>query len=165
MWTETILHNFNNDGIDAYYPFAGLAFDTFGDLYGTSAAGGANANGAVFELMPAAGGAWTETVLHSFEFNGVDGWQPSANLILDDAGNVYGTTLAGNTSGGGIAFELTPGTGGKWSETILYNFDRGNGIDGYEPYSALVFDARGNLYGTTYQGGSYGGGTLFEITR
>lgn len=165
MWTETILHNFNHDGIDAYYPFAGLVFDTFGDLYGTSAAGGANGGGAVFELMPAVGGAWTETVLHSFVISGVDGQEPSTSLILDDAGNIYGTTIAGSTFDAGIAFELTPGTGGKWSETILYNFDPGNGKDGYEPYSALVFDARGNLYGTTYQGGSYGGGTLFEITH
>jgi uncharacterized repeat protein (TIGR03803 family) len=104
---------------------------------------------------------WYEKVLHSF--NGGDGANPAAGLIFDAAGNLYGTTTGGGTSGYGTVFELTPMGGGGWTETILYSF--GNGTDGAIPYAGLIFDAAGNLYGTTFGGGPYGGaGTVFELT-
>jgi uncharacterized repeat protein (TIGR03803 family) len=167
-WTETVLLNFN--GSDGSGPQAGLIFDAAGNLYGTTVGGGTNCPpfgcGTVFELTPTAGGGWTEKVLHSFG-NGTDGANPFAGLIFDAAGNLYGTTYGGGTyrcgaSGCGTAFELTPAAGGSWTETVLYSFSRGN--DGFEPEAGLIFDSAGNLYGTTAVGGTYDGGTVFELT-
>jgi uncharacterized repeat protein (TIGR03803 family) len=164
-WTETLLHSFDDVSKEGGEPYASLILDGAGDLYGTTLYGGAYNSGAVFELMPAGGGNWTETVLHSFNKNGPDGHYPNAGLIFDAAGNLYGTTTDGGASNDGIVFELTPAGGGVWTETALYIFkQRRNGKDGIFPYSGLVFDTVGNLYGTTYQGGTDGLGTVFEIT-
>ena len=162
-WTEKVLHNFNDDGTDGYQPVASLIFDAAGNLYGTTEAGGTYSAGTVFELTPAAGGTWTEKVLHNFNSDGTDGFFPSACLVLDAAGNLYGTTLGGGTSNRGTVFELTPtpAAGGTWTEKVLHNFD---GTDGYQPYADLIFDAAGNLYGTTEAGGTYSAGTVFELT-
>jgi uncharacterized repeat protein (TIGR03803 family) len=165
-WTEAVLHNFNLNGKDGVRPFAALAFDaSSGNLYGTTYEGGAHSGGTVFALMPQAGGSWTEKVLHSFNNNGEDGLSPYAGLILDASGNLYGTTVGGGVGGQGTAFELKPKAGGRWTETVLYKFNKlGNG-DGMEPYAGLVFDGSGNLYGTTETGGAYDSyGTVFELT-
>jgi uncharacterized repeat protein (TIGR03803 family) len=90
--------------------------------------------------------AQTQKVLHNFG-NGDDGQQPRAGLIFDASGNLYGTTLTGGARDGGTVFELTPKTGGGWSEKILHSFQN-NGKDGYWPYASLIFDSAGNLYGT-----------------
>ena len=160
-WTEKVLHNFNYNGTDGAYPEAGLIFDAARNLYGTTLEGGTYYSGTVFELTPAAGGGWTETVLHSFNQNGTDGANPEAGLIFDAAGNLYGTTTAGGTYGGGTLFELTPAAGGTWTEQVLHNF--GSGTDGANPEAALILDGAGNLYDTTFAGGSYGGGTVFRF--
>jgi uncharacterized repeat protein (TIGR03803 family) len=99
-----VLHSFNgNDGVFCY---AGVVFDTSGNLYGTLVEGGAYNNGTVFELTPQAGGGWTEKTLHSFnDKDGTNSWAP---LVLDAAGNLYGTTESGGTSGYGTVFEITP---------------------------------------------------------
>jgi uncharacterized repeat protein (TIGR03803 family) len=102
-------------------------------------------------------------VLHSFTNNGTDGIVPDGGVIFDAAGNLYGTTTSGGTYTKGTVFELTPAAGGTWTEKVLYSFN-GNGTDGYAPYSGLVFDAAGNLYGTAYYGGTYSRGTVFELT-
>src|ERR1039458_7566385 len=133
---EKVLHNFNNNGTDGTSPRAGLIFDAAGNLYGTTEQGGAYSHGTVFELTPAAGGGWTEQVLHNFNNNGTDGTNPYAGLIFDSAGNLYGTTAAG----------------GGWTEKVLHSF--GNSTDGQYP-NGLIFDAAGNLYGTTWEGGTY----------
>src|SRR5271167_2273777 len=159
-WMEQVLHSFN--GGDGYWPFAGLIFDAAGNLYGTTYVGGAYGEGTVFELTPAAGGGWTEQVLYNFKHNGTDGYNPEAGLIFDKNGNLYSTTLAGGTYGEGTVFELRPTAGGDWTEEVLHSF--GNGTDGYQPAGSLMFDAAGNLYGTTYGGGTYGYGTVFELT-
>src|SRR5271167_2431039 len=113
-WSDKVLHNFNDNGTDGYYPYASLIFDAAGNLYGTTSFGGAYGYGTVFELTPTAGGGWTETVLHSFG-NGTDGAYPDASLIFDAVGNLYGTTQPGGTyhncNGGfycGTVFELMP---------------------------------------------------------
>jgi uncharacterized repeat protein (TIGR03803 family) len=178
-WTETVLHNFNHNGTDGAYPAAGLVFDASGNLYGTTSQGGTfdcgghpdYGCGTVFELSPTPGGGWTEKVLHSFNDNGVDGYIPGAGLILDAAGNLYGTTEYGGagdcvaypTIGCGTVFELTPAGGGQWTETVLYSFAN-NGMDGTYPIAGLIFNAAGNLYGTTSEGGTYDVGTVFALT-
>jgi uncharacterized repeat protein (TIGR03803 family) len=161
-WTETVLHAFN--GNDGQFTYAGLIFDTTGNLYGTTLYGGAHGNGTVFELTPEVSGSWTETVLHNFDDNGKDGNNPYAGVIFDAVGNLYGTTYGGGTYDGGTVFELTPGASGSWTETILHNFSDSttDGI-GLNPYAGLIFDAAGNLYGTTEEG-SYGYGSVFELT-
>jgi uncharacterized repeat protein (TIGR03803 family) len=156
-WTETILHSFSLNGKDGAQPFASLIFDKYGNLYGTTYAGGDYSDGTVFELAPSG----TETILHSFAFNGSDGYFPYASLIM--GGNLFGTTTYGGLygcagDGCGTVFELT--LSGK--ETILHSF--GGSGDGSGPYGRLVRDTKGNLYGTTTAGGAYNYGMVFELT-
>jgi uncharacterized repeat protein (TIGR03803 family) len=97
----------------------------------------------------------------------MDGTYPSAGLVLDGSGNLYGTTFSGGLYNYGTVFELTP-TNGGWTEQVLHQFNYSviniNGPDGFYPQSALILDATDNLYGTTVEGGIYDGGTVFEIT-
>jgi len=158
-WTETILYSFGN-GSDAQHPGSSLILDAAGNLYGTTYSGGTDNLGAVFELSPAAGGGWTETVLHSFS-TGTDGQYPQSALILDPAGNLYGTTTLGGAYNIGTVFELSPADN-TWTEKILHSF-KPNGHDGGIPFAGLTMDHAGNLYGTTNFGGLYGYGTVFEI--
>jgi uncharacterized repeat protein (TIGR03803 family) len=157
--TETALYSF--DGVDGGYPYGGVVFDASGNLYGTTYQGGAYGYGAVFELSPSGSGQWTETVIHSFNFD-VDGVLPCAGLIFDGAGNLYGTTHGGGMYGYGIVFQLTPAGDGNWNETVLHNFDE---TDGSDPYSPLIFDSSGNLYGTTAYGGASRGGVVFQLSE
>src|SRR5262249_39334560 len=110
--------------------------------------GGEFGYGTVFELTPASHGPWTETVLHSFMLNDPDGSEPQANLLVDSAGNLYGTGIQGGAYGRGAAFELMPASGG-WSLSVLYSFCMLSGCaDGAAPMSGFVMDRSGNLYGT-----------------
>jgi uncharacterized repeat protein (TIGR03803 family) len=154
-WTERILYSFCFTCQDGIYPEGGLVMDAGGNLYGTTDWGGGYGYGTVFELTPGANGAWTEKTLHSFDYS--DGAYPLAGLIFDAAGNLYGTT---SEPGGGNVFELTPGANGEWTESVLYSF---NGKDGALPVASLIFDAAGNLYGTTFEGGVHGYGNVFEL--
>jgi hypothetical protein len=116
-------------GNNAGRPFDTLIFDQVGTLYGTTLAGGGkicggddSPCGTVFKLTHQSNGSWTESVLHRFGGSG-DGWAPSAGLIFDSAGNLYGTTTMGGASGrGGTVFMLTPEQNGSWTETVLYSF-------------------------------------------
>jgi uncharacterized repeat protein (TIGR03803 family) len=160
--TETVLYTFTGTP-DASAPYSALVRDQKGNLYGVTGAGGANRQGAVYEMSPTNGGGWTETVLHSFDANGSDGYAPGGGLTFDAAGNLYGTTIFGGTHVFGTVFELSPTRSGLWTETIIYNFTGGN--DGGSPqYGSLVFDGKGNLYGTTQNGGAYGYGVAFELS-
>jgi uncharacterized repeat protein (TIGR03803 family) len=163
-WTETVLYSFTN-GSDGGQPDGALIADASGALYGTAPYGGASGNGVVFKLTPptTAGGAWTETVLYSFN-GGSDGTLPTGSLIADAAGALYGTTTSGGTGSSGIVFKLTPPTtaGGAWTETILYTFT--GSPDGANPFVGLIADASGALYGATYNGGTSGNGTVFQLT-
>lgn len=153
------LHKFRG-GRGGNGPLADLIFDAAGNLYGTTNGGGAHKAGTVFELTPAATGGWTESVLYSFT-GGADGANPQAGLIFDQSGNLYGTAGNGGADGFGAVFELTQKSSG-WIETVLYSFT--GGADGAGPLASLIFDGSGNLYSTTWGGGAYGGGVVFELT-
>jgi uncharacterized repeat protein (TIGR03803 family) len=153
---ETVLHNFG-ERQDGGNPASGLTLKN-NRLYGTTQAGGAYANGTVYE-MRRSGGNWLEVVIH--DFNGTDGSAPQGNVIFDNSGNMYGTTFIGGAYGQGTVFKMSP-TGDTWTETVLYSFS--GGADGAIPSPQLEFDDRGNLYGTTRQFGAYGGGTVFKLS-
>jgi uncharacterized repeat protein (TIGR03803 family) len=159
-WTESILHIFN--GADGASPTGGLVLDSAGNVYGTTAFGGLDGSGTVFELQKGAGGKWTIQTLHDFDGN-VDGAIPYGSLLFDGKGNLFGTTSSGGPNlAEGSAFELSPAGGGLWTESWLHVFTGGSS-DGSSPWSGLVFDQAGNLYGTTISGGQYGGGTVFKL--
>lgn len=163
-WNETVLHRF---GFNRYgcCPQASLVINPAGDLFGTA--------NAAFELSPI-GHDWKETLLHDFTGQNGDGFGPYAGVILDAAGNVYGTTEDGGGSnplcsgGCGIVYQLTPGSDGKWAETVLHRFGSFQS-DGRRPgVGALIMDGSGSLYGTTAGGGAFSSrcscGTVFKLT-
>lgn len=160
-WTENTLYSFQG-GTDGQVPVAGVIFDGSGNMYGSTSQAGQGGGGTVFELTPS-GGGWTFSTLHGF--SGSNG--PEATLVMDRGGSLYGTTNGDGLYGYGSAFKLTPSGGGTWTYTSLHDFTGGS--DGANPFSNLVFDASGNLYGTASAGGtgsacSGGCGVVFEIT-
>jgi uncharacterized repeat protein (TIGR03803 family) len=150
--TITTLASFN--GTNGATPHGPLIMDSSGNLYGTSYAGGSSSDGTVFEL---AHGSGTITTLASF--NGTNGANPYAGLVLDGSGNLYGTTSAGGSSSDGTVFEVAAGSG---TITTLASF---NGTNGTTPYGALVMDSSGDLFGTTSAGGASNDGTVFELAH
>lgn len=160
QWAEKDLHSFNSDGQDGIQPYSSLVMDASGNLYGTTYGGGMNNLGTVFELHPNSDGSWTETILHSFNADGVDGYNPYANVILDKIGKLYGTTYNGGSSNQGTVFELSPQKDGTWLEHVILSFDYTNGGG---PYGGVVLDSHGNLYGTTQYGGDYQHGVVFTL--
>ena len=160
-WTENVLHQFQRT--DGDLPVGGLIFDSAGNLYGSTVAGGYYGNGTVFELSPS-GNYWSFSSLYSFAAGGAYyPYGPIGPLGMDGAGNLYGTTGTDGAYGYGAVFRLTPSNGG-WTYTSLYDFT--GGTDGSFPRN-VVMDASGNLYGiTTYGGNSAcqaGCGVVFEI--
>jgi hypothetical protein len=169
-WTEMILHDFAG-GTDGCLPIGALAMDKNGNLYGTTAGGGdENSDGTAFELTPPseAGGAWTYAVISSFD-NGIVAQIPTAQLVIDASGNLYGTSNGGINSypdcGGscGNIFELQPPSvaGGAWTGASIYDF-LGGTSDGFGP-SGLVLGPDGVIYGTTGEGGPEDYGTFFRL--
>jgi uncharacterized repeat protein (TIGR03803 family) len=162
-WHFRVLYTFAGKP-DGAEPFSGVTFDKNGNLYGTTWIGGANDWGAVYRMKPPTKkrGAWTETVLYSFDLNNNDIISPEGPVTVDSSGTLYGTTPTGgdlNCAGGfgcGVVFELSPPTqeGKGWTLTSLYAFQDGD--DGAVPGGYMVFDSSGNLYGATQQGGGNG---------
>lgn len=178
-WSYHIIHTFTGPHGDGQNPFSSVIFDKAGNLYGTTASALNNQVcqqerldcGTIFELSPDGKGGWSETVLYRFTGNG-DGAFPGGPLAFDSSGNLYGTTSAGGSAscpidtifGCGVAWELSPGSS-SWTFTTLHSF---NGSDGYRP-EGLMFDAAGNLVGTTPYGGtggncSVGCGLIYTLT-
>jgi uncharacterized repeat protein (TIGR03803 family) len=169
---EKVLYQFPG-GNRGNYPQFGVVFDSKGNAYGTTYYGGRYGWGIIFELEKSNHG-WTEQVLYNF-LGSSDGFNPAGNLLIDAAGNLYGTTQSGGTHTGclqgeeycgGTVFELTQ-SNGSWKHIVLYNFCSDSGCsDGAVP-NGLVFDKAGNLYGTTGAGGQQcegGCGTVYELT-
>jgi len=154
-WTQKVLYSFQ-DSLDGSEPNAGVLFDSSGNLYGTTIFGGAGDGGTVFQLTPS-GGNWTLSVVYGLTGNA----GPFGNLSLDAAGNLYGTTYQDGAYVVGSGFKLTPSQG-SWTYTSLHDFTGGN--DGQYPLSNLIFDSRGNMYGTAAYGGANGYGVVLEIT-
>jgi len=166
-WTLSPIYSFGSQDHDGSAPYSRVVFGPGGLLYGTTLYGGAENSGTVFSLQPPATACknalcpWTETILYSFS-GGADGAGPQfGDLVFDQAGNIYGTTSAGGSSGGGVVFKLAR-SGGGWNESVLWNFTSGS--DGSYPIGGLIFDNAGNLYGATTFGGSGGYGTLYELS-
>ena len=167
-WTETVLHSFFGADVGSY-PAAGLIFDQQGVvLYGTTEKGGfeplSPGYGTVFKLVPPAPGhkSWRKTDIYDFCAVGYycnDGEYPVSELVIGKDLALYGTTYEGGANGYGTVFKLTPPASGTyWNETVLYSF--GDGNDGGYPKAGLIVDKQGVLYGTTYEGGSSGYGTV-----
>jgi len=159
QWTETILHTFPQGGggsPDGQNPYAGVVFDSAGNLYGTTYYGGPDDAGTVFRLGRQ-NGQWKETGLFAFrgELNSdPKGNNPYAGVMVDGSGNIFGTTAGGgNSRGDGVVFELSPGSTGKYQETVIHVLGDPRYVDGELPYTAVVMDAVGNLYGATSDGG------------
>lgn len=182
-WAFTLIHDFVG-GRDGAQPLAGFVLDKAGNFYGTTGEGGNDHTcvslgpgcGTVIEFSRTANG-WVEKTLATLNGPGT-GWYPLANLTMDAAGNLYGTTEYGGSSdfcngdagGCGIVFRLSPKAGG-WTETVLFVFHSSpQGAGGYLPFSGVALDADGNLYGTTYNGGSatrcsgFGCGVVYKLT-
>ena len=167
---ESIIHHFQPGMSDGQYPEAGVIIDSAGALYGTTTLGGSGSNcgegcGIVYKLTPSRKG-YRESVIYNFQ-NSPDGAVPSAGLLEDASGALYGTTgfggeLSSNCpSGCGTIFKLTP-SGNGYSESVLYSFKGGS--DGSAPQAGLTVGTNGVLYGTTEDGGTGGVGTIYSLT-
>jgi uncharacterized repeat protein (TIGR03803 family) len=165
-WKPTVIHTFTgapNDGGDAY---GTPVLDQTGNLYGTTMTGGAKNDGTVYKLIRPTKkwqmGKWKEEILHSFG-SGKDGFNPLAGIVFDADGNIYSTTRWGGKYVYGTVFELVAPVGKGWyKEKVLWSF---NFDDGSQPHGSLILDSAGNLYGTTYQGGTGAqAGVVFEVS-
>lgn len=163
-YSERVLHSFSFSG-DGYYPQGSVVVDSSGNVYGTTSNGGASGYGTIFELVNSSG-SYTEQLL--FNFSGAEGANPYAGLIMDSAGNLYGTTYNAGAGGRGTVFELVYSPPTIWLEPggyamqVLHAFAPGEGAN---PRAGLLMDSAGNLYGTTFNGGPYNKGTVFELTN
>jgi uncharacterized repeat protein (TIGR03803 family) len=156
-WNPIVIHTFR----DSVYLQGTPVLDEAGNLYGTTSAGGAKGYGKVYKLSPRKKG-WTFKTLHSFQGGDNDGNRPLAGIVLDAAGNIYGTTVYGGKSNLGTVYELVAPLGkGSYNAKLLWSF---SGTDGAHPFGNLIMDSGGNLYSTTQVGGSDGDGVAFEVT-
>jgi uncharacterized repeat protein (TIGR03803 family) len=170
FYKETILYSFTG-GSDGQEPVAGVTMDAAGNLFGTTSLGGdgscSNGCGTVFKLSRGTTG-YTKATLHSFTGGG-DGLVPSG-LILDGAGNLYGTTTLSNAEGvtsnpyAGTVFKVSPNADGSYTESVLYAFSTIDPSNPQNPSSGLIMDGAGNLYGTTANGGSGNFGVAFRLS-
>jgi uncharacterized repeat protein (TIGR03803 family) len=156
-WNPFVLYNFTG----YVSPTGPVVFDHVGNLYGTTAGGQGKNFGWVYKLSPRKYGKWSKTILYSF-LGGTDGRGPLAGIVFDSAGNIYGTTYSGGADNYyGTVFELVAQANGGYTHKILWSFNSG---DGDSPYSSLILDSTGSLYGTTVLGGSGQYGVVFKVT-
>ena len=156
-WAESVLHSFQPSTSEAGVPTGNLVFDIAGNLYGTAPFGGKHGIGDVFELSPTGSGTWSENVIYAFEpYRSREGAFPYAGLVIDQQGNLYGTTPYD-------VYELTPTTSG-WTETVLHVFCTKPACkDGSLANAGVILGPDGSLYGVTEGGGAFNAGTTFEL--
>jgi uncharacterized repeat protein (TIGR03803 family) len=164
-WKQTVIQSLNGSS-NGGFPYEGLMMDAVGNLYGAAPTGGASGQGVIYRLSHTTKG-WVETVLYSFTGQNGDGaglyW---IDLISDKSGNIYGATSFGGTNGTGTVWELVYSTTKKtYSEKVLYEFGANGSGDGANPYGGLVMDSKGDLYGTTLNGGSSNLGAFYKLTK
>jgi uncharacterized repeat protein (TIGR03803 family) len=145
---------------DAGFPYGALVFDRAGNLYGSTYYDGANDLGSVYQLTKS-NGTWSEKVLYSFR-GGKDGSSPISNLVVDRAGNLWGTTSEGGAGCSCGTIVEVSNRNGRWSERVAYRF--ANTPDGGFAYNGMIADSAGNLYGATVHGGTSGEGAIYEFT-
>lgn len=150
-----MLHSFAGGNTDGSNPLAGVVLDASGNMYGTTEYGGTSAEGVVFKTTSTG----TTTVLHSFTGGSTNGATPLSGVVRDSSGNLYGTTEYGGTNNAGVLYKIT--SGGVFS--VLHSFTGGS-TDGSTPWAVPVVDASGNLYGTTYYGGTSNAGVVYKVT-
>jgi len=161
-WFTLPISYFSSGGSD---PISRVVFGPDRHLYGTTQNGGPKQAGVVYDLtVPAticktASCFWNENVVYEFRVPPDGNYPGNGDLVWDQAGNIYGTTLYGGVNNAGTVFELTP-SGNNWTESVIYSF---SGPDGYLPGSTIFVDKNGNLFGTTIYGGANGLGTIFEL--
>ncbi len=154
---ETLLHNFAGGSSDGAYPFwTRLLMDAEDDLYGVTQEGGTSNDGVVYKL----GNNGTFTLLYSFAGGKTAGCYPYGTPAMDSAGNIYGTAEACGASGDGIVWKVSK----VGKEALLHSFARGSS-DGEAPLAGVILDAKGNLYGDTWAGGTSGLGTVYELSK
>ena len=166
-WITVPVFNFPADGSGGVSPWGRVSFGPDGRLYGSTFNGGGSGNGVIFNLTPPSSVCktvncqdfWKEQVLHSFGAVH-DGRNPKGDLVWDPQGNIYGTTPGGGQVSAGTVFELTPSQNG-WTESLAYN--AGDLPDPWGPNSGVIFDSKGNLFGTSVNGGTNNTGTVFEL--
>jgi len=159
-WTQTVIHAFTGED-DGSGPGARVTVDGAGNVYGMAPTGGAYGLGTIYKIRQGQNGAWVIKVIHAFT-GGADGATGSAGRMILRQGHLYGAATTGGTYGSGVVFELTPTQVGEWDFRTIYSF-RGQ-PDGSFPYGALLFDASGNIYGTTYYGGANNIGAVYQLT-
>src|SRR6266850_2069846 len=158
--TTNVIFSFGEG--EGEYADTDLETDSAGNVYGMAPTGGAYGSGTIYKIRQVHGGAWTLKVIHAFT-GGADGGTGSAGRMIVHNGHLYGAATTGGTYGSGVVFELTPRGVGEWDFRTIYSF-RGQ-PDGSFPYGALLFDASGNIYGTTYYGGTNGVGAVYKLSR
>jgi len=161
-WAETVIYAPSYPGYEGTMPSGGVSFDQAGNLYGALQGGGIECNlpyycGGIFEVSPS-GSGWSGKTIYLFTKD--YGSNPVGGLLVDAAGNLYGTTPGGVSGGGGTVFELSPGNE-NWTIDTLYSFQSSDYYGG--PQNKLVMDAAGNLYGTTFRQGTHDLGTVFKL--
>ncbi|MDQ3116634.1 MAG: hypothetical protein M3Q86_08525 [Verrucomicrobiota bacterium] len=159
-WTQRVIHAFTG-GADGAGPGARVAVDKRGNVYGMTPIGGANGLGTIYLLRPRSSGGYALRVIHTFT-GGSDGSSGSAGKLVLRGGRIFGTATTGGLHGSGIVFQLTPAQSGEWDFKTLYSFQ--GAPDGVFPYGAVLFDAAGNIYGTTYYGGAHGLGVVYQLS-
>ena len=162
-WVHSVLYSFTG-GADGGEPYKGVTFDREGNLYGTAVTGGSgNCEGGcgVAYKLTKSGGTWTQTIIHAFT-GGNDGSGPGARLTVDQSGNVYGMAPTGGAYGLGTIYKINQGANGDWIFKVIHAFT--GGADGGSGSAGRMILRNGRLYGAATTGGTYGSGTVFEIT-
>jgi uncharacterized repeat protein (TIGR03803 family) len=162
-YSQSVIHYFQGGMEDGYGPGGPLSFDAQGRLYGMTPGGGEFGLGTIFQLTPTLAGPWDEVIIHDFSGGEDGGGASKARLLIEGNGDIYGVATVGGLYGVGTVFRLSPAAGGGFDYATLYAFQ--GAPDGVFPYGGVIRDAAGDLYGTTYYGGTQDVGVVYRLTE